>query len=362
MNINAKESTDLVAVRVLTPEIVFAPGGVEAILKKIEEEVRAAPTDISTPSGRAAIASLAYKVARSKTALDEMGKGLVAEWKAKANAVDAERRTIRDRLDGLKDEVRKPLTDWEDADKARIAEHETTIAAIEQARVFVEFDPSAEAIQGRITWLSTFAHNRDWQEFAKRAIEARERSATSLASMLVTAQKREAEREELERLRREQVERERREREQKIAAEAAERARREAETEAAAEAAVAAEAARKEQERVEREKAEAEQRARRAEADRVAAIEKAEADRKAAAEAAERDRLRAVEAERKRIADEQAAAAAAAAKREANKRHAAKINGKARDALVKVGITAEQATAAVVAIARGEVPHVTISY
>lgn len=144
MNVAPKvESTDLAVVQKLTPAVVFAPGGVQDILHKITREVRSAQTDISTKAGREAVASLAYKVARSKTALDEMGKTLVADWKSRSAAVDAERRTIREKLDELKDEVRKPLTDWENAEKQRINTHELAIAAIEGMTQF-DAPPTAE--------------------------------------------------------------------------------------------------------------------------------------------------------------------------------------------------------------------------
>lgn len=356
------ESTDLVAIKVLTPAVVFAPGGVDKILGKIEAEVRSVKTDISTEAGRDAIKSLAYKVARSKTALDEMGKTLVAEWKAKANAVDAERRTIRDRLDALKEEVRKPVTDWESADRQRIDEHEQHLERLNRAAVFDEQEPTVAAIKQRENWLSGFAHNRDWQEFAQRAREARESVGRTLTLMLEAAEKREAERAELERLRREQTEREQRERDEKIAREAAERARLEAEAKAERDAAEAAARARAEQERVEREKAEALARAEKAEADRKAAAEKAERDRVEAEARARREQEEAVAAERRRAAEAKAAEQAAAAKREQDKKHRAKINNEARDALVATGITGEQGTAIVTAIARGEIPHVKISY
>ena len=73
-------STDLsiIAGGTLKAEMVFVPGGVDSILERIFAEARSTPRDISTPAGRDAIKSLAYKVARSKTALDDMGKKLVA--------------------------------------------------------------------------------------------------------------------------------------------------------------------------------------------------------------------------------------------------------------------------------------------
>ena len=172
MNIAAKvkQLTHLAVIETISASVVFVPGGVDTILGKIEAEVRATKTDISTASGRQAVASLAYKVARSKTALDEMGKELVSELKAKTGAIDAERRTIRDRLDALKDEVRRPLTDWENADKARIEAHEKAILDLEAMLDFGGLEPSAAQLQERIDILAK-RPSREWQEFVQRASE-----------------------------------------------------------------------------------------------------------------------------------------------------------------------------------------------
>ena len=330
--------TDLVLNKVLTPAIVFAPGGVDAILKKIENEVAAFEPDVSTSVGRKAIASIAHKVARSKTALDEMGKDLVSEWKKKAGAVDAERRIIRDRLDALKDQVRKPLTDWEDAEKARVCRHEDALASLEELGVFGG-DPSLAEIERRLADLEALPH-RDWQEYAQRYLDASIAVSAKLKTMRDAAAKREAEQAELAKLRAEQAAREAKERDERIAAEAAERARKDAEAKAEAE-----------RQRVERERIAAEERAARAEAEVKAAVERAE-----------RDRLAAIEAERQRAAAEKAAEEAAAAKREANKRHAAKIHNEIKAALSKIAISEADAIAIIEAMARGEIPHVRITY
>lgn len=368
----ADTGTDLIPLETTTAALVFAPGGVEAILEKIAREVKAIPMDISTVAGRAQVASVAYKIARSKTALDEMGKSLVADWKAKAAAVDAERRTIRDRLDALKDEVRKPLTDWEQADQKRIAAHEEALASVIATATLTAPEPTAAEIEARIVALGELPP-RDWQEFSKRAEDVCALALKTLNAYKDTAIKRETERAELERLRREQAEREQRERDEKIAREAAEKARLEAEAKAKREADAAAERAATEQRRVEQEKADAEERARQAEAARVAAVEKAEADKRAAATKAEQDRVAAaakakrdqeaaVEAERKRTADAKAAEDAATAKREADKKHRGKINSEAKDALIAAGISEQAAVTAITAIAKGEVPHVKVTY
>src|SRR6266404_7527259 len=151
----------------LTPATVFAPGGVEGILSKIETEVRAIERDISTEEGREAVKSLAYKVARSKTALDDMGKELVSGIKAQAATIDAERRTIRDRLDALKEEVRGPLTAWETAEAARVSKHEEVLTWIIGSDRFFS-QPTAADIRKLISLVADHA-GRDWQEFQERA-------------------------------------------------------------------------------------------------------------------------------------------------------------------------------------------------
>jgi hypothetical protein len=377
----------------LTATEAFKPGGVDALLTAIEAQVRAERRDISTPAGRAAIKSLAYKVARSKTGLDAMGKDLVAEWKKQAGVVDAERRSIRERLDALADEVRAPLTAWEAKEAARIAAHEAALADMCRPAD----DATSAGIARRLDELRNLPP-REWGEFELRAAEVLARAIADLESEHAAAVQREAEAAELARLRAEEAERQRQEaariqaeREARIAAEAAEAARIAAEQAAAAEAArvaaeaeaarVAAEArAAAEAARIEREKAEAiakaeaetraaEQRVRDMEAaaqrqveanerHRVAAIAQAEAE-KAEAIAAERRRVEAERAEAARIAAEAEAEAAARASRQS---HRAKINRAAADALALLNLTEEQAKAIITAVARGEIPHMKMEY
>lgn len=350
----------LVTIETLTPAIVFAPGGVESIVSKLETEVRAIKTDISTDRGRKEIASLAYKVARSKTALDEMGKDLVAEIKVQAGKIDAERRVIRDRLEALKDEVRKPLTDWENAEKDRIACHENALLSIRSLTMF-DSPPTSSDIKRRIDALVT-ARPRDWQEFANRAADVEQCVIAALNGMHQEAVKREAEIAELERFRAKQAARAQKEREDRIAAEAAEVARVAAENKAAREAAEVARAAEVERLLVLQEKAAAIAKAEKAEADRNAAIAKALHDAHVADELAERKQAAAIEAERKRAVDEHAKVMAETAAREANTKHKAKINNEIVAALGKLGFEGGTGKMIVEAIARGNIPHVKIVY
>ena len=98
---------------------LFAPETMTSLLGGIRQKCADAPTDVTTSDNRGRIAALAYKVARTKTAIDEAGKRLVEPMKAQAKQIDEERKRARDFLDALKEQVRKPLTDYENAEKER---------------------------------------------------------------------------------------------------------------------------------------------------------------------------------------------------------------------------------------------------
>lgn len=375
--------------RALVPAQVFAKGNVEMLVAKIEAEVRGEKRDISTLKGRAAVRSLAYKVARSKTALDEMGKELTQEWRQATDAVNADRRLVRDRLEALADEVRGPLERWEAKDKARVAAHEAALMDIMRGHGEPNRGTSVD-IAARLVELRDPAP-RDWQEFEERAAEAyaaqiaflegllEERKAEEAAEAAEAA--RLAARIEEERL---EAERHRQEREAEIAAQAAEAARLAAEQRAAKALAEAeakrqaeADAAERAAQRAAEEARDREamlragqEREMRAAADALAAAEaKRQADasaaqaRLAAAEQKARDDAhQAVVAERIRVDEERMREAKAAEARAKDRAHRGAINRAAADALEAAGLTPEQAKAVVTLIASNAVPAVRINY
>lgn len=321
----------LIETDLLVPTTVFAPGGVEGIISKLEIDVRATPRDITTDAGREAVRALAYKVARSKTALDDMGKELVAGIKKHSGVIDAERRIIRERLDALRDEVRGPLTAWEDAEKARVDEHEKAIVFLIEGARFAG-SPTVEAINERISAVNTYV-GRDWQEFAERGHAALTEALQTLGEMGAAAVQAEADAAELAELRRIKAERD--------AADAA-----------AEQQARAAESARLiEDARIAREAAAAEQE----KAREIARTARAEQDRIDAA-------ARAVEDERKRVAAAKAVEDAATARREANTRHRNKIHREIITNLCSRGFDEIEAGNIVSWLAGGEIPRVAIVY
>lgn len=320
------ETMDLVVIEKANALTVFKSADqIEEILQKVEREVMSFVPDVTTVKGRKEIASLAYRVSQTKSYLDGLGKDLVAELKEVPKLIDANRKTVRDRLDVLRDKARQPVTDWE-AEQERIkAEEEARIAA-EKLAAQIESDHE----------IALLMDEKIDRERAEAAAEAE--------------RKRIAHEEEI---RRQAAEQARIEAEQAAQRERDAAAKREADLQAAKEKAEAD--AKAVQERAEREAREAQERAERQAQE---ARERAEREKQAAIEAEQRKAREAEAArlaEEKRIADEAAARADDVAHRKA-------VNNKALADLVAVGLNDEQARTVITAIAKGEVTAIRITY
>jgi len=366
--------------------IYSQPIGLDPWLEKIRAEVSGHVPDVKTKKGRDHIASLAFKVRKSKSALDGLGKKLVDDLKDVPKRIDSERKRVRETLDALAEQVRKPLTDWEAAEEARIEAHKDRILCMQ------EYTQEASTYQvdflrDRIQYLTAMTVDQSWEEFEAEAHRVKASTLEALNSALTKALAYEAEQAELARLRAESAAREQQEREERIAREAADRARREEEAKAQAEREAVI---RREQEaKAASERRELELRLQAEQAQAAAA--KAESDRMAAAQEAERQKAEAIkreakakedaekaaaqalidakdredaaaQRERDRIAAEKAAADAETKRREADKKHRAAINRAAMEAFVAGGMTEDAAKMAVTLIAKGVISNVKISY
>ncbi len=338
-------------------QVFQAANGLDPYLQQIRAEIDAFVPDVSTKKGRDAIASIAHKVARSKTALDNVGKELVAELKEIPKKIDAERKRMRDTLDAWKDEVRAPLNAWEQAEADRVARHTDRIDWLRNRDDQVA-ELSAADIQARIAEAEAVEVGPDWEEFEAEAHRVKAATLTVLQLALTKRQAYEAEQAELERLRAEAAQREQNEREERIAREAAEQAQREAEQRAQAEREAAVRREAEAKAAAERRELELKLAAERAERERVEAQQRAEqAERDAEARAE-----RAAAAERQRQADEQARIEAEAKAREADIAHKTAVLTSIKEAFMSAGVTEEQAKAIINMIRKGEVPSVSITY
>lgn len=321
------EVTDLTVIEIKPEQapVLYAPNGLEDYLTQIRQQVNEVP-DLSTAKGRARVASLAAQVSRSKTAIEKPGRDYLKRLKELPKEVEAELRRFVTECDTIRDETRRPLTEWE-AKQERIKQEEEAKRKAERDRKQFEADheialllndkfdrdaaeTKAEAERQRI------AHE---EELKRQAAEKAKREAAESAQREIDA----AAAREREAL----LAKERAEREAKEAAELAERSRIAAEQKA---------------ERDKQAAIEAEQRKAQAEADRI----KREADEK------ERIRL----AEEKRIADEAAA-------RAANEKHRKVVGTEIVNALLgTTSLSREQAIEVLTALKDELIPRTRITY
>lgn len=305
--------------------VVYVAGGLDKYFDMVKDAVSGEVPDLTTKKGRDRIASLAAQVSRSKTAVEKPGRAYLKRLKEMPKTVEAELREWVNNCDNLRDEVHRPLTEWEDEQKLIEAER---IAAEEAERLRIQIESDHE-----IALLMNEKFDREREE---------ERKAAEAAMV---------------------------ERDRKLQEEAAERARAE---EAAKQQA--------ERDRVDRERVEAIQReeaaikqAQAAEAARVAAEEKAIADAEIAEKrrieagrqaliAAEAAALAAVDRERKRIKEAAAAAKEEYERRAADIAHRRTVNSKIKSEIIALGLSDEQAIVVIKAMVNGNISNVKITY
>lgn len=338
---NDMTSTELVTINPTDVLTIFTtPKAIDPILARVRAEIDAFKPDISTATGRKAVASMAFKVAKAKTRIEEAGKALADQQKEIPKKIDATRKTVRETLEAWQAEVRKPLTEWEAKEDARVERHKAMLKHIT--------DCGYGLIDGKRQTFAVLFNELEkncvigpaYEEFETEAHRVKAAAVLKLQESFAAHQQQEAERAELERLRSEAAARAKQDHEERIARDAADKAKREAEDKAAAAAKAAEDAARKERE----------------------AAERRELELKLQAEQAER-RAAEAEAKAKRDAEaETARIAAESAKREADKAHKAAVNNAAKSAFFEAGFDDYSAQKIVELIALKKVPHVTISY
>ncbi|MDZ3015271.1 coiled-coil domain-containing protein [Klebsiella quasipneumoniae] len=321
------EIMDLVVIERKNAMAVFTNNDqLDPLIEAIEKEARSLVPDVTTKKGRDAIASMAHKVARSKTYIDNAGKDLVAELKALPKQIDESRRVVRERLDALKDEVRRPLTEWE-AEQERIKAEEAMLALhVEALAMNEEFDRQLAArieSDHEMALLMNDAFDREQADKAAEAERQRIAHEEEIKRLAAAAAAREVE----------------------------QRAQREREEAAHREAVLKAQA-----EQAERDRIAAEQKA---EADKQAAIE---AERRKAQEEADRIRREAEQREQARLAEEKRKVDEQA-RREADVKHRKAVGTEIVKALLaNTSLTRDQAIEVLTAVKDGRIPHTGISY
>lgn len=313
--------------------------------------------DVSDDDGYTKSKRVSLDVGKILTSLEAKRKDLKKDSLEYGRLIDSEAGAIKEELEGLQLPHKAAYKELDQLKKQRDADRKEKL----QQRVDdmanlpdMMRDSDSEGVKAALDDLNK-EECLDFYEFATPALKARNKSRELLSAMFSVKLKQEKNAAELAKLQKEQAERELKERDDRIAAEAREEAER-----AAAEAKAQAAAAEKREQAA---KLQAEEAAKAAEkqAKQVkidakkaqdAAVQLAESKAKAEAELVESDRQAAIQAEQE-----------ATAKREANKKHRGAINSAAVDELCKIaGLSKESARAAVTAIAKGNIPAISISY
>lgn len=320
-------------------DVFTSENKIEPFLKMIRDKIDAFTGDASTPSGRAAIKSMAHKVSKSKAALEEVGAALAKEQKLIPSKIDATRKRVKETLDAWRDEVRAPVDEWEAKEAARISLHTNALASL-ASLASPSPDITLATLRMQLDEVHDVAVGAHCEEYQAEYEIAKGNAIQGLTTAIAVREKHEAEQAELLALRAEAADRVR----------IAEQERLQRET-AAREDAIRARAIE-----------DAQIAARKAEQDALNAAAKREAQLIADRDAAER---RATEAAQAAVRDQEAKAAKEAADalaRERDAKHRGTINRAAVEALVAAGVDKDVAKQVVTLIAKKAVPAISIAY
>lgn len=354
-------STEL-ALPTVTPEqypALYVSGGLDPFYQQIRQQVLSEVPDLTTPKGIARIKSLASQVASSKVAIEKPGRDYLRQLKEMPKAIEAELRDWKEKMDALRDEVRRPVTDLEAKEKARISELDARLNQVQTIKTAVELTPqTSAALNNYIDHVNAIVIDESWQEYQQRATLLKEVTLTELHKALDRAVVFEQQQAEIARLKAEQDERDRLQREERIA----EVARHNAEQLALREKIEAEQreqAAKDAQAKAEQDAKDAQQQLEQSRID-------AEARQKLAVEqAAEQDRQRiAAELAQQEQEQEQARIKAEADAKAADIEHQRTYN---REALADIiaacpELTESQATTLLTGIIRHKIRHISINY
>lgn len=221
---DAPADSALVVVADATPEVIIKraaalvlqnPERFDQFYDRVKARTDEFVADTSTAKSRAEIASRAFEVTKVGTTLDKAGLNLTEDWRARTKAVNDARKPMVERMKALAADVRRPLTEWEEAEDARLAANANALAEIRQAAVVTPEDTSTTVDErGRRIWALAFDAPQWLEDEANEATLAKDHTVNTLVAAKKRLLVEEQERAELAELRREKearIERERQE-------------------------------------------------------------------------------------------------------------------------------------------------------
>ncbi len=164
-------------------------------------EVDAHTPDLTTDTGRKAIASLAYRSNTRKAAIDKARLGLTEGWRKQTAAVNAAGKVAEAKLNDLAVKARKPLTDWERAEADKKARAEAAFKYLQDAPV-VLLNDTAATLEARLQAVRDYLLPNDFEPEHRDACERlRATAIAALTTAIAEAKRKEEDAADLQRLR-----------------------------------------------------------------------------------------------------------------------------------------------------------------
>lgn len=190
-----------------TPKVVLTDlKKAEELYAHIRNEIKTFVPDLTTAVGRKAIGSLAYKISRTKTAIDEAGGEMAEALRSQVSALTKTRNSIKDELDKLRDLARKPLDEWETAEERRIADCNKVMADLKSAQVLPLGTSSEQAAARLATVVAIVLPAGTFRELHAAAETLKQQTVGILTAAVENLKKSEADARELAALRARQAE------------------------------------------------------------------------------------------------------------------------------------------------------------
>lgn len=169
---------------------LFTQGGCDHLIKAIKEKAMAIVPDMSTKKGRQSIASVAHKVRTSKTTLVKHCKAYTDDLNKRKKIAQDESKRMQTAFDAIIEEVRRPLTEFENKEKERT---NAIKARIQKLKEIPRQDFTKESCIATISAVSKTPVDDSFQEFKEEVAKLKAEVIDSLEARLALIEKREAE-------------------------------------------------------------------------------------------------------------------------------------------------------------------------
>lgn len=235
----------LVKQEVLTTAIFFTNDENDVLkvyntVTEVKKKMKSFNATVETKEGQAAIRTFAATIASSKAAVERLGLDCNKNLNKQVKATTKIRQEVVASLQKMQDEVRKPLTDIENTEKARVKALSDGVNTIRDSGDWHAQNWENMSIVEAKSQIEELTSMDDgtWQEFNDSAVKNIKDSVEQIKEAIKKREKYDAQQSEIEELRKEKAKREQEERDEQIRKNAVETERKRVELDKSLEAAL----------------------------------------------------------------------------------------------------------------------------